>query len=193
MKKTHAKETNIPSSRYARVQSILNQEGYLPKERCAKTFDIGPLDCFSPDVISVTSAIHASGQDAYQVHKSVVIRFYMDLFIPRIISQLRTPTFTRTELASELSETFGFSGELSKRVVGRTIDAIRNALIARKNVEFRGLGVFKVVTRKAKVSRNPKNVSAGEIPIPARTTVKFSTGIDLERRLHSTQSEATVR
>ncbi|MSR66825.1 MAG: integration host factor subunit beta [Pedosphaera sp.] len=60
-------------------------------------------------------------------------------------------------------------------VVQATLDTITAALAKGEKVELREFGVFKVVTRKARVGRNPKQPKIN-VPIPDRSVVKFKSG-----------------
>ena len=51
-----------------------------------------------------------------------------------------------------------------KKIVEIIVAEIVEALRRDEAVEIRGFGRFKVVTRKARMGRNPKNASAVEIP-----------------------------
>lgn len=66
--------------------------------------------------------------------------------------------------------------------VQMTLDAIRDALLAGRNVELRNFGVFEVQVRKARVGRNP-NKPEKDVLIPRRTVVKFKAGKELKAEL----------
>ena len=65
------------------------------------------------------------------------------------------------------------------RVVQETLDCMAAALATGRRVELRNFGVFDIVTRKARVGRNPKNPGV-DVPIPAQSIVKFRPGKDLK-------------
>lgn len=59
------------------------------------------------------------------------------------------------------------------------MDHIAEALAKGGKVELRNFGVFEVKIRKASVGRNP-NHPGTDMPIPARATVKFRAGKELQ-------------
>lgn len=100
-------------------------------------------------------------------------------------------SFTRNDLAVDLSSRTGCSVESAKGTVEHVINAMATALATGKKVEFRGFGVLEVVTRKEKVGRNPKDPSSGTYRIPPRAVVKFRAGKELDETLNR-ESEAAV-
>ena len=65
--------------------------------------------------------------------------------------------------------------------------AMREALIETGNLELRGFGVFKVVTRKGRPGRNPRNPGC-QVWIPERSVVRFVPSATLD---HLLQASAT--
>ena len=63
-------------------------------------------------------------------------------------------------------------------VIQKTLDHIAEALAKGDKVELRNIGVFEVKTRKARVGRNP-NAPETDVPIPARSVVKFKSGKEM--------------
>jgi len=63
-------------------------------------------------------------------------------------------------------------------VVQRTLDGITRALANGEKVELRNFGVFEVKVRKARIGRNP-NAPSTDVPIPARSVVKFKAGKEM--------------
>jgi nucleoid DNA-binding protein len=63
-------------------------------------------------------------------------------------------------------------------VVQKTLDGITRALASGQKVELRNFGVFEVKVRKARVGRNP-NAPSTDVPIPARSVVKFKAGKEM--------------
>ena len=57
----------------------------------------------------------------------------------------------------------------------KTLDYITESLAKGGKVELRNFGVFEVKVRKARVGRNP-NQPETDVPIPARSMVKFKAG-----------------
>ena len=60
-----------------------------------------------------------------------------------------------------------------------TLDCISDALAEGHKVELRNFGVFDVVTRKARVGRNPKNPPV-TVQIPPKKTVWFRPSEELK-------------
>jgi nucleoid DNA-binding protein len=67
-------------------------------------------------------------------------------------------------------------------VVQKTLDGITHALASGQKVELRKFGVFEVKVRKARVGRNPNEPST-DVPIPARSVVKFKAGKEMRVRV----------
>jgi nucleoid DNA-binding protein len=63
-------------------------------------------------------------------------------------------------------------------VVQRTLNYITEALAKGDKVELRNFGVFDVKIRKARIGRNP-NRPETDVPIPARSMVKFKAGKEM--------------
>ena len=84
-------------------------------------------------------------------------------------------TLTKRDLVIRISEETGLPQTQVFDVVQKTLDYITEALAKGDKVEFREFGVFDVKTRKARVGRNP-NKPEKDVPIPARSMVKFKMG-----------------
>ena len=59
------------------------------------------------------------------------------------------------------------------------VEALREG----KNIEIRGFGTYKVVKRKARIGRNPKN--SDTIQIPEKKVIRWKMGKDLYNRLNN--------
>ena len=77
-----------------------------------------------------------------------------------------------------ISEDTGMIQQQVLDVVQRTLDSIADSLAKGDKVELRNFGVFEVKVRKARVGRNP-NSPATDVPIPARSVVKFKPGKEM--------------
>ena len=64
-------------------------------------------------------------------------------------------------------------------VIQKTVDSITEALGNGDTVVFRNFGTFYAKEVKPKVGRNPKDPGK-DVPIPARTVVKFKVGKNLK-------------
>jgi integration host factor subunit beta len=100
-------------------------------------------------------------------------------------------SYTRGDLAADLSQKEGCSVEKARGTIETIIQAVSRALAGGRKVEFRGFGVLEVIRRKEKVGRNPKNPEQGTYQIPPRNVVKFRTGKELDETLNR-EGEAAV-
>ena len=64
------------------------------------------------------------------------------------------------------------------------------ALSKGENIEIRGFGTYKVVTRKARTGRNPKNSEI--IQIPAKKAIKWKSSKILFQRLNKNFTENKI-
>ena len=76
--------------------------------------------------------------------------------------------------------------QLLRRDVEKIIDIIfaeiAEALSRGENIEIRGFGTYKVVTRKARLGRNPKNSQT--IQVPSKKALKWKMSKTLFNRLN---------
>ncbi|NLB54912.1 MAG: integration host factor subunit beta [Lentisphaerae bacterium] len=82
---------------------------------------------------------------------------------------------TKRDIVVKISEETGFIQQDVHFILQRTLDLITESLANGDNVEFRNFGVFEVLTRKARIGRNP-NRPSHEVTIPERRVVKFKMG-----------------
>ena len=82
---------------------------------------------------------------------------------------------TKRDLVERISEETGLIQPEVRAVVQKTLDYIAEALANGKTVELRNFGVFEVVTRKARIGRNPNRPEI-DVAIPSRSVVKFKSG-----------------
>jgi nucleoid DNA-binding protein len=87
-------------------------------------------------------------------------------------------TLTKRDLVIRISEETGLTQTQVFDVIQKTLDQIVEALAGGGKVELRNFGVFEVKVRKARVGRNP-NKPETDVPIPARSMVKFKAGKDM--------------
>jgi len=78
-----------------------------------------------------------------------------------------------------ISEETGLNQAQVFEVVQKTLNYITESLAKGDKVELRNFGVFDVKIRKAKVGRNP-NKPETDVPIPARSMVKFKAGKEMK-------------
>ena len=87
-------------------------------------------------------------------------------------------TLTKRDLVMRISDETGLVQQQVLEVVQKTLDHISEALAKGDKVELRNFGVFEVKIRKARVGRNP-NAPETDVPIPARSVVKFKSGKEM--------------
>ena len=86
---------------------------------------------------------------------------------------------TKRDIVLDIYDKTDFPQKEVRETVQLTLDAIAKALSEGRNVELRNFGVFDVVTRKARVGRNPKNPTV-TVQIPPKKTVRFRPGKELK-------------
>ena len=87
-------------------------------------------------------------------------------------------TLTKRDLVLRLSEDSGLIQQQVSDIVQGTFDHIIKALAKGEKVELRNFGIFEVRVRKARTGRNP-SAPGTEVPIPARSVVKFKAGREM--------------
>ena len=87
-------------------------------------------------------------------------------------------TLTKRDLVTRISNETGLVQQQVLDIVQKTLDHIAEALAKGDKVELRNFGVFEVKIRKARVGRNP-NAPETDVPIPARSVVKFKSGKEM--------------
>ena len=87
-------------------------------------------------------------------------------------------TLTKRDLVIRISEETGLIQTQVFEVVQKTLNYITESLAKGDKVELRNFGVFDVKIRKARVGRNP-NKPETDVPIPARSMVKFKAGKEM--------------
>lgn len=89
---------------------------------------------------------------------------------------------TKREMVVQISAETGLIQEDVAVVVQKTLDAIIEALVQGKTVEFRNFGVFIVRQRKQRIGRNP-NQPSHVVTIPPRKVVKFKPGRIMRKKI----------
>ena len=67
---------------------------------------------------------------------------------------------------------------------------IAEALHRGENIEIRGFGSYKIVNRKARIGRNPKN--SEKVQIPAKRAIKWKMSKNLFKRLNKNFTENKI-
>ena len=89
----------------------------------------------------------------------------------------------RSELVTKLA--YQYPNILRKdieKIITIIFTEISEALSRGENIEIRGFGTYKVVTRKARQGHNPKNLET--IQIPAKKAIKWKMSKTLFNRLN---------
>ena len=87
-------------------------------------------------------------------------------------------TLTKRDLVIRISDETNLGQQQVFDVAQKILDYITESLAKGDKVELRNFGVFEVKVRKARVGRNP-NKPETDVPIPARSMVKFKAGKDM--------------
>ncbi|MBR4372696.1 MAG: integration host factor subunit beta [Victivallales bacterium] len=89
-------------------------------------------------------------------------------------------TMTKRDLVIRVARQANMKQSDVMDIIQLTLDTITEELAAGNNIEFRNFGVFEVLTRKARVGRNP-NSPKQEVKIPERAVVKFKPGKEMRK------------
>ena len=168
---------------YKRVEAILEQAGLSAPKTNIRPQPDGQPGYFADDVIAVTETIHSSGKNPYSIARSEILDMWESINRKRLWRRFPARSFGRTELAADISGNLGYSTEEAKGIVEQVILSLKNALIRHEKVELRDFCVLKVIERKAKVGRNPKEPSE-TFRIPPRWVIKLKIGKDLDAKLN---------
>jgi len=98
-------------------------------------------------------------------------------------------TLTKRDLVTRISNETGLVQQQVLDIVQKTLNHIAEALAKGDKVELRNFGVFEVKIRKARVGRNP-NAPETDVPIPARSVVKFKSGKEMRAQVLKLGSSA---
>ena len=91
-------------------------------------------------------------------------------------------TMTKRDLVIKVAKKTDMKQTAVMDVIQWTLDIITEELAAGNNVEFRNFGVFEVLSRKARIGRNP-NAPENEVKIPERSVVKFKPGKEMKEQV----------
>jgi integration host factor subunit alpha len=92
-------------------------------------------------------------------------------------------TVTRIDFANRLRERFGLTTADAAKLVDVIFDEIREALINGEDVKFAGFGTFKILTKSARMGRNPK--TGAPAVISARRVATFRPSNEFRARVAS--------
>lgn len=65
-------------------------------------------------------------------------------------------TITRNDLANTLRDRFGLTATDSYRMIDIIFDEIEQSLVNGEEVKIAGFGTFKILSKSARIGRNPK-------------------------------------
>lgn len=91
-------------------------------------------------------------------------------------------TITKRDLVVDISNNTGLTQQQVFDVVQNFLDTVTDHLAEGDQVVLRNFGAFQVRMTKPKVGRNPTKPGS-EMPIPARTIVKFKPGKEMKERV----------
>jgi len=89
----------------------------------------------------------------------------------------------KTDLVNEVASSIDMTKSDASIVVSTMVDSMIDGLLETGKLALSGLGTFSVVTRNARVARNPQT---GEpVDVPAKRVVKFKISSKLKEALNS--------
>jgi DNA-binding protein HU-beta len=89
----------------------------------------------------------------------------------------------KTDLVNEVASSIDMTKSDASIVVSTMVDSMIDGLLESGKLALSGLGTFSVVTRNARVARNPQT---GEpVDVPAKKVVKFKMSSKLKEALNS--------
>ncbi len=90
-------------------------------------------------------------------------------------------TITRIDLANALKKQFGLTASDSYKMIDIIFDEIEQSLIHGEEVKISGFGTFKILSKAARVGRNPK--TGVPAVISARNVATFHPSTDFRKRV----------
>ena len=90
--------------------------------------------------------------------------------------------FTRKDLSNKIYKVFGFSKNLSRKIIDDFFETLVSELIKSNRVKISSFGTFKVTNKKGRIGRNPKTKI--EASISPRKVVKFKPSMFIKEKLN---------
>ena len=90
--------------------------------------------------------------------------------------------FTRKSLYNRIYKTVGFSKNFSSSVVDNFFEIMINEIIRKKKLKISNFGTFKVLNKKERLGRNPKNKIIATIK--SRNVVNFKASNNFKRKIN---------
>ncbi len=91
-------------------------------------------------------------------------------------------TITRMELANALKSRFGLTASDSYKMIDIIFDEIEQSLINGEEVKITGFGTFKILSKSARIGRNPK--TGVPAVISARKVATFHPSEDFKKSVN---------
>ncbi len=92
------------------------------------------------------------------------------------------PAYTKRELVLRVARETELTQEQVHTAVQKSLAIIAETLLTGRAIEFRDFGVLEMVSRKARIGRNPKKPEE-VVMIPDRKSIKFRPGRKLKAML----------
>ena len=97
----------------------------------------------------------------------------------------------RSELLQKMCNLYpGIIRRDMEKIIKLIFHEIEIALKEGRNIEIRGFGTYKIVKRKARVGRNPKNSEI--VQIPEKKAIKWKIGKNFFNRLNKNFTENEI-
>jgi len=77
-----------------------------------------------------------------------------------------------------------------EKILGIIFSQISEALSRGENVEIRGFGTYKIIKRKARIGRNPKNSQL--IQIPEKKAIRWKISKNFFKRLNKSFTDSKI-
>ncbi len=77
-----------------------------------------------------------------------------------------------------------------EKIIEIIFSEVTKALCEGKNIEIRGFGTYKIVKRKARIGRNPRNSKS--VQIPEKNAIKWKISKDFFNRLNKNFTENKI-
>jgi integration host factor subunit alpha len=90
--------------------------------------------------------------------------------------------FNRKNLSNKIYQNLGFSKNFSSKIVDNFFEIMATELIQSNKVKISSFGTFKVMSKKERIGRNPKNKI--EAKITSRKVVKFKPSLAIKKKLN---------
>jgi integration host factor subunit alpha len=92
---------------------------------------------------------------------------------------------TRKVISNKINKKVGFSKNLSLKIVDNFFETIINEIINFNKIKISSFGTFSVLSKRARIGRNPK--TKVEAKISPRKVVKFKPSIQLKNKINSNE------